>query len=256
MAACSSRAIAPALAILALVASNAGAARAAEQTVHESFAAAADVGIRLTNVSGRIQIRPWDANTVDVVAVKHGRDAAKLAEITIDIAHDGNRTRSVNIRTRYPEGGDSQDLDTVDYTLNVPRRAHLQIANVSGDITADGFAGDVTASNVTGAISTEDTDGSVKLRTVSGAISASLTRMNGSRFASLRTVNGPIKLAVPRNSGATVRVRSLAGHFQSDFPVGVHSELVGTRVDDRIGDGSGEIDMESVAGSLTLDASR
>jgi len=229
-------------------------ASADEQNVHQEFAATPDVSVTIANVEGRIQVRPSDGNRVDILAVKSSKYAEALANISVDIAHSGDPAAAVSIKTRYHENG--RHSGRVDYDLTVPRHARLKITNVSGNIVADGFAGDITASDISGDVSAEGTDGSLKIHTVNGSISASLTRMNRRRVASLHTVNGSVRLAVPRDSGAEIKARSISGRFQSDFPLNIRSQLVGLSVSDRIGDGSGSIDLESIDGSLSLRASR
>ena len=222
--------------------------------VHESFAAASDVSIRIENVSGRILVRPSNGNTVDITAVKRALDPDALANIRIEISKDGDPVTSVSVRTRFEHHANK--AESVEYTVTAPRRAKLRLSNVSGDVTADGFSSDVRVNTVSGDVHVTDTDGNIKINTVNGSIIASLLHMGDSRSAALHTVNGSIDLSVPKNSSASVRANSIAGKFHSDFPLTATSQIVGTQVRGSIGDGSGSIDLASVDGSLTLSSQR
>ncbi len=222
-------------------------------TVHESFGVESDVRLSLQNVSGRILVSPSNGDVVDVTAVKHGADAESLAGVTVMIDKEGSPANDVRIRTHYAHYGHG---GSVDYTLTVPRRAVLRLTNVTGTIVANGFANDVTLNDVSGNVSAENTDGNVKAHTVNGTIVVSVTRFPVSRSVSLHTVSGAISLTVPRDVGAVVKAQSMSGGFQSDFPLTVKSEIVGSRVNGRIGNGAGWIDLETVSGMLELKSGR
>jgi DUF4097 and DUF4098 domain-containing protein YvlB len=221
--------------------------------VHESFGTESDVRISLTNVSGRILVSPSNGNVVDIRAIKHAADDAALAGITVAIDKGGSPVNDVRIRTQYAHyyghGG------SVDYTLTVPRHAVLRLTNVTGNIVANGFANDMTLNDVSGDVSAE-TDGNVKAHTVNGAIVVSVTRFPDSRSVALHTVSGAISLTVPHDAGAVVKAQSMSGGFQSDFPLTVKSEMIGSRVNGRIGNGAGWIELETVSGMLEIKSAR
>ena len=222
-----------------------------DDRVHESFASSPTVEVRLENVAGRILVKPWDNSTVDITAVKHASNPDTLANMNVEISKEGAPATWVRVRLRYdhrdPSGG------SVDYTARVPRRAQLRVSTVNGAVIADGFANDFTANTVSGDVSAKGTDGNVKVNTVTGLIDVSVTHMSGRRV-SLHSVSGAINLAIPRDSGASIKISSLSGKFESDFPLPETSQVVGTSVKGRIGDGSGSIDLETVAGPLILKA--
>ena len=222
---------------------------APEDRIHQSFATTANPEVRLENITGRILVRPWDNNSVDITAIKRAPDADTFANLTVEISKEGDPVTWIRARERY-QHNDAKG-GSVDYTVSAPRHAKLRISSVSGNIIADGFANDLTANTVSGDISVRDTDGNLKIDTVTGTIEASMTHVNG-RSASLHTVTGMVQLVIPRNSGAAVKVSSLAGKFQSDFPLDETSQVVGTTAKGRIGDGSGSIELGTVSGELAL----
>ncbi|HEY1727217.1 MAG TPA: DUF4097 family beta strand repeat-containing protein [Candidatus Baltobacteraceae bacterium] len=222
-------------------------------TVHESFGTTPDVRIRLENVSGRILVTPSTANVVEIKAVKSAPDAAALAGMSVTISKDGSPVNDVDIRTHYDRDGRG---GSVEYTLSVPRRAVLRLSNVMGNIVANGIANDMTLTDVAGNLSAENSDGSVRAHTINGAIVVSVTSFPEGRSVSLHTVSGAISLTVPHDAGAVVKAQTTSGGFQSDFPLTVKSEMVGSHANGRIGTGSGWIDLESISGTLQLKSGR
>jgi len=222
-------------------------------TVHESFGTTADVRIRLENVSGRILVTPSQSNVVDISAVKHASNQDALSKIAVLIARDGRPINNVQIRTHYLR--DSKGDGSVEYTLSVPRRAVLRLSNITGSIMASGFANDVTVTDVAGNVTVQNIDGNLEVRTVNGGILASLARFTDDRRVTLYAVTGPVSLAIPRDAGAVVKARSVSGEFHSDFPLSVKSEMIGSEVNGRIGNGDGWINLETVSGSMELKSS-
>ena len=222
-------------------------------TVHEAFSTQSDVRLSLQNVSGRVIVTPSNSDVLDIRAVKHAADDEALAGMTVMIDKDGSPVNEVRIRTHYMRDGHG---GSVDYTLTVPRRAVLRLSNVTGNIVANGFANDVTLNDVSGNVSAENTDGNVKAHTVNGTILVSVTRFPDSRNVLLRTVSGAISLTVPHDAGAVVKAQSISGGFQSDFPLTVKSEMIGSQVNRRIGNGTGRIDLETISGPLELKSAR
>lgn len=219
--------------------------------LHESFASAPNVRIVLENVAGQIVITPSTNDVVKISAVKHAATEDALASVRVNISKEGNPVSEVSVRTRYARNGHG---GSVEYKLSVPRHAQLRITNVTGNIVASGFASDVSANDVSGNVSVENTDGNVKIRTVNGAIVASLKHFRDNRSVSLHTVSGSVSLTIPHDSGAVVKAQSMSGGFQSDFALTSRAEIIGARVDGRIGNGGGWIDLGSISGPLELKA--
>lgn len=228
---------------------------AVHQTIHVAFALAPHAEVRITNISGFVNVIPWKRQTIDIVAHKRAGDRAELQRTTVDISHDGSPASFIEVRTRYlHEGfffwGDSGA--NVDYTIHVPANIALHIGNVSGDVQASGIVGDVDVSEVSGDVELTRVDGDVRVHTVSGSVTASLTSMKDGRHADIEAVSGSLHLAIPPRSGAYVNADSISGSFESDFDVPTHERTVGVSASGRIGDGSGTIEMHTISGSMTL----
>ncbi len=224
-------------------------------TTHEHFAVTQNAHVSVKNVSGYITIIPWNRPVLDIVAVKRGADAESLSRMTIDVSRDRVPASDVDIETHYPNEGFSfwGHNGSVDYTIHVPAGVSLQLANVSGDVQADGIGGDVDVEEVSGDVEILRNGGSVSVHAVSGSIEVSMTRMGADRRASLEAVSGSIRLVIPPNSGAVVSAHSISGGFHSDFPIPSHSETVGTSADGTIGNGAGSIELSTISGSMRIE---
>ncbi|HEY9086347.1 MAG TPA: DUF4097 family beta strand repeat-containing protein [Candidatus Tyrphobacter sp.] len=224
-------------------------------TVHERIAVVPNAHVSIENVSGQITVIPWSRSTVDIVAVKHASDPDGLRQVTVEVTRDRVPASDVEIKTQYANHTFSfwRHSGSVDYTIHVPRGVSLRLANVSGDVQANGIVGDVAADEVSGDVAILDNGGNVTVHTVSGSIDVSMTTMGSDRRANLEAVSGSIRLAIPRNSGAVVSAHSISGGFHSDFPIPTHPQTVGTSAGGSIGNGAGSIDMGTISGSMTLE---
>src|SRR5262249_51334704 len=95
---------------------------------HQSYPITSDGRIDLENINGAVHITSWDRNEVKVDAVKYADTKEKLdeAQIEVDAGKD-----YLSIRTKYRDHNLTFDSEShnnpagVEYTLTVPRAAHL-----------------------------------------------------------------------------------------------------------------------------------
>ncbi len=229
---------------------------AVHQTVHERFAVAPNARVRVSNVSGSITIVPWSRQAIDVVGRKYAGTIAALRRMTVSIVRDGSPASYVEIETQYPRhvfffwGNNSGG--SVDYTIHVPKRVRLTLADVSGDVRVSGIDGDVEVKNVSGDVDVARLNGDLDIHTVSGSIDASLVAMNGDRRVTIEAISGSIQIAVPAKSSAEVSAESISGSFESAFNIPTHRQTVGVNASGRIGNGSGTIDLKTISGSMMI----
>lgn len=125
------------------------------------FPTGATPRVIVTNENGTILVRGTVRNEVHVVATK------RSSEVEIDSESMGNRVRldtHVFDKTIKP-----QDR-VVDYILDVPEKASLEIHNVSGRIKVEGVGGSVNVDALNAAIELNGIKGSMILRSVSGSM--------------------------------------------------------------------------------------
>ena len=149
--------------------------------------------------------------------------------------------------------------------------AGAAVKGVSGEITLDGVAGDVLAETISGALEGRDVDGAVRFKSVSGDLTlagGSLSRLeaesiNGQVAADvslaatgatrISTIAGDVTLRLPADSDARVRLHSTSGNVRSEFDSLRTSMSPGSHtVSGNVGDGSGNVSVNSVSGAVTL----
>jgi hypothetical protein len=145
------------------------------------------------------------------------------------------------------------------------------VKGVSGEVTLDGVAGHVEAETVSGALEGRDVDGSVSFKSISGdltladgsltrleadnisgqiAADASLAAMGGMRIS---TISGEVTVRLPADSDARVRLHSTSGNVRSEFDALRAAMSPGSHtVSGNLGDGSGNVSVNSVCGAVTL----
>ena len=145
------------------------------------------------------------------------------------------------------------------------------VKGVSGEITLDGVTGEVQADTVSGALEGRDVDGAIRFKSVSGDLTladGSLTLLeadsiNGQVAADvslaaagamrISTISGDVTVRLPEDSDARVRLHSTSGNVRSEFdslrpatPYWSHT------VSGNVGEGSGNVSVNSVSGAVTL----
>lgn len=107
------------------------------------------------------------------------------------------------------------------------KNGRIKIESISGDLDFETTNGSIGLNEVSGSVKFETTNGSVRLNDVSGNLKG--FTQNGSIRIKLRggnrkvdsldvgTINGNIRLTVPRNYAANIEAETTNGSFRSDF---------------------------------------
>jgi DUF4097 and DUF4098 domain-containing protein YvlB len=204
--------------------------------------------VEIQNAYGDVSITAWDRDEVLVEAVKKSSDPRNLedARIIVDSSYD-----SLSVRTLYAGDG-TGGLARVEYRIKVPRAANLErVKLTNGGLSLRGLAGRVRASAVNGRIRAEQMAGLVELSTVNGGLDADFERVAGSGSISLSSVNGPIRLALPRASAAVVAVLNVSGGIDSDLGRPCHAGD-GNHLRAVLNRGGVQIQVRNVNGGISI----
>jgi hypothetical protein len=220
--------------------------------------------IEVIGINGSINASPSQGGNVVVTAVKTAGRRGDPSEVRIETVADA---RGVTVCVVYPAPSDrpanecrpgggqmnnSKDNDTrVDFTVQVPVGVGLAARTVNGSIDAQGLQGDTEATTVNGSVNLS-TAGTARATTVNGAITASMGRaewQNGARFT---TVNGAVTLRLPAAVNAEVRVSTVSGGIQSDFPLQISTDPGPKHAEGVLGGGGQRLDVTTVNGGVTL----
>lgn len=245
-----------ALLLLALGAHASDHRGALTEEFHQTYPITSDGRVELDNINGPVHISSWDRNEVKVDAIKYADTKERLQEARIEI--DSGK-EYVSIRTRYPDHdnnwnwGSHNNPASVEYTLTVPRNAHLdEIKLINGALDVTGMSGEVRASCINGQLQAHDLAGRAKLSTINGRLDARFAQLSG-QDVELSSVNGSLELTIPSDSNAEVEASTVSGGIDNDFGLRVnHHRFVGHDLRGELGNGGTHIRLSDVNGRIEV----
>jgi hypothetical protein len=219
--------------------------------------------IEIVGVNGSIQASAARGSNIAVTAVKMaGR--SNPADVRFEtVPHAGGVTvcaiypapageRANECRPGGRGRNNTRDNDTrVDFTVQVPAGVGLIARTVNGSISAEGMQSDAEGTTVNGSVNLSTT-GSARATTVNGSINATMDRAvwpNGGKFT---TVNGAVTVRLPASVNADVRLSTVSGGIQSDFPVQMSNDPGPKHAEGVLGAGGQRLDVTTVNGGISL----
>lgn len=126
---------------------------------------------------------------------------AKEADNTVTV-HTGNPNKAI-------------DLD-----LKIPQDVKLKIGTVNdGEISVENVRGELEVTNVNEKITLTNISGSVVANTVNGDIVANFIKLDPNAPMAFTTLNGDVKVTLPADTKANLKMKSDNGEILSDFDV-------------------------------------
>ncbi len=228
-----------ALALMTLVASGCVRPERSEIEINRTWPAAGIDELRVGGTNGRIQITA-DPSATEITMSARARVFDEMAEDEIlQIEIDGDVLIVEEIESSRKGfklfGRDTQ----IDFEFRVPGRVRLEANNVNGRIEVDGVDARMDLTTVNGGIEVTTPGGELVARTINGSLRADF--LDAFPGAKLKTVNGSVRVRVPRGSAVSPDVRSVNGSFRSDIPVRINT-----------GGDDGRLQVVTVNGSVTL----
>ncbi|MCG8469716.1 MAG: DUF4097 family beta strand repeat-containing protein [Gemmatimonadetes bacterium] len=218
--------------------------------------------VTVRGVNGRIIAREARGGRVTVEATKTARrddpssvDIQVIEDaggVLICAVYPSRRNRDPNRCARgrdYEMNVNDNDV-RVDFVVEVPSGVELEAMTVNGDVEARGLTADVKAVTVNGGIEVES-EGVVSATTVNGSIEARMGTAPSERLK-FHTVNGGIRLVLPRGTNADVDIETVNGHIDTDFPLTIRGRWGPRSASGEIGSGGPEIELQTVNGSIEL----
>ncbi len=243
--------------VLALAIATKTWAESAQERFEQSYAFSAGQRLSLTNTNGDIFVEPWDRDEILVRATKRvktrsGDADEALEEIKIEVEVD---SRGVEIDTVFPSWrrlfGGSNVSASVDYDIQLPREADLDVRTVNGEIEITGLAGDIRLRSTNGTISVFGSAGSVSAATTNGGIQVELDDVSGEGME-FETTNGGIRVDLPSSIRTSLRARTTNGSIETDFPVTVQGTFRRNRLEGDINGGGPQIELRTTNGSIRI----
>jgi DUF4097 and DUF4098 domain-containing protein YvlB len=224
--------------------------------------------VSISNVSGNVDIKGYDGQGgVNVTAFKEGRDRDK---IDVEDLSTGNR---VVLKARYPEHCNCdasirfEVRVPIDANINIDRvstasgdisvtgvNGRVSVRTASGDVKAENITGEVDASTASGEVEVKNVSGTVSARSASGNVLAEIARLEGTGNMKFSTASGDVNVKMPSNADADVKMSTVSGSLNTDFPLEVrkHEYGSGTEATGRLGSGNRSIQISSASGNISL----
>jgi hypothetical protein len=221
--------------------------------------------VEVAGIEGEIHALPASGSTVEVVGRMHGeslpvRVVEHAGGVTLCVEYPG-MYRDAGSSSRCAQSGHVRDgMARVDFTVRVPAGVAFTGRTVGGRVRAEGLRGPVRARTVSGGIDVQTSD-VVEASSVSGDVRAVMGRLPRDGSLRFSTVSGDVRLGLPADAGAELRVRTLSGDFDSAFPLtlgtrGERRGRVGQRVDATLGRGGPSLEIRTVSGDVELERNR
>jgi hypothetical protein len=122
---------------------------------------------------------------------------------------------TVTIGTGYPN-------KAVDLDLKIPQDVKLKIGTVNdGEINVENVRGELEVSNVNDRITLTNISGSVVANTVNGDVTVTFNTVNPHAPMAFSTLNGDVKVTLPADTKANLKLKSDNGDIFSDFDIDI-----------------------------------
>jgi Toastrack DUF4097 len=237
------------------------------QDFQRSFRVSPGGVVNVRTISGDVKVSGYNGDSVVVAGFKEGRDRDRLS---IEDLSSGN---NVDVRARYPENCDCEA--SVRFEVKVPSELRLryesfssvsgdvEVSNVSGTLHAKSVSGNVTVRGVTGSVDAKSVSGNVGVGEVNGAANGKSTSGNveveirsleGAESMDFASVSGNVRVKLPGNLDADVKMSTMSGDLKTDFPLQIEEAKFGPgrKASGRVGSGSRGLKLSSVSGSVSL----
>jgi len=239
---------------------------AAAQDFRKSYEIGQGGSISVRNVSGDVTVTGYEGSAVLVLGFKEGRDRDLVR------VEDNSAGNNVDVRARYPENCDCNA--SIRFEVKVPRANYkfdpissvsgdVEVTGVSGDLQAKSTSGNVTVRGVAGAVNARSTSGNVHVGEITGTVSGKSTsgnveveimQLSGAGDMEFASTSGNVRVKLPANLDAEVRMSTTSGGLKTDFPLTIEEPERGSgrRAAGRVGGGSRNLRLSSTSGSVSL----
>jgi hypothetical protein len=116
--------------------------------------------------------------------------------------------------------GTSNPNKAIDLELKIPQDVKLKLGTVNdGAIEVENVRGELEMNNVNGKINLTNISGSVVANTVNGNVTVTFNSVDPKAPMAFSTLNGDVKVTLPADSKANLKLKSDMGDILSDFDI-------------------------------------
>ena len=225
----------------------------AEEEFHQTYTVDAGTEVEVNNVTGEINISTWDADYVDVRALKRTKeDRDELDLVTIEVTL--NEILKIETINRKPAEEDSffkrmfgwsrSPKVSVDFTIKLPGSVILSEAgSVNGNVKIYGTQGDTFVKTTNGSIIVDNTDGFIEAKTTNGNISVT----GGATVSEAKTTNGSINASLPKNRIENTNISTVNGSVDLYLSPDINANISLKTVNGKISAGGFLMTVETIS---------
>lgn len=199
--------------------------------------------LKIQLVTGSIKVASYDGKDIIINATPRGNDDDKGSKTNSNInfrkggndKEDGSKVAESGMKRISSAGGfevTAKEADNtvtvntgnpnkaVDLDLKIPQDVKLKIGTVNdGEISVENVRGELEVTNVNEKITLANVSGSVVANTVNGDIVVAFSKVDPNAPMSFSTLNGDIRVSLPVDTKANLKLKSDNGEIFSDFDV-------------------------------------
>jgi len=189
-----------------------------------------DEAVRVSALSGDVEVETWDKDAVRVEALKKvwARTEEEAAERSDDyriyVEREDNEV-CIGARLAEEAPGWLPARCTIDYRIRVPAGASVATDVINGDVTVAGVRGGVDLKGTNGKIAARDFAGAVRIYSTNGDITLSAVE---AAELNVRTVNGDVDLDLAGLEPGEHAVSTVHGDVDLTVPADVETDLHAT----------------------------
>jgi len=223
-------------------------------TIEKSFDVNANSHFSLENINGEVNISSWSESVIKVEATIRADNQSEFDRVDVKIKQSGQQ---VSVETDYEENsswGNNQSAQ-VTYKVWLPTDTNLsKIELVNGSLSIENVAGKINAQVVNGSIKATGLTSNSEISSVNGSIKAYYQGASSDlKDIDIETVNGSIKLYLPKDISANLDLETMHGSIKTEFGLSSQENtFTGHSLRGDIGSGDVDINMESVNGSIKV----
>ncbi|NLI97491.1 DUF4097 domain-containing protein [bacterium] len=210
----------------------------------------------------KVTLERWATGITSVDAKNHLPDVvvhvtedttAKILRIYVDIPQITGRSYGCNATISLPESL-YVDYETSNGKITVEGNQNgLLLSTSNGEINTNNTSGKADLSTSNGPITIDNHKGDAKGVTSNGEIYARVTMPKTDGSCNLKTSNGKLTLFIPDSVGAAIRMQTSNGDLSVDSDLHVQvTKMEDNLFEGTMGDGSGNIELESSNGNVSL----
>lgn len=201
--------------------------------------------VSISNLAGKVMVRGWDRSQVHVT---YTITSPKIAVDTEQIPLRGPADK-LHLTSYVTDRSESIPNPVVDYVIEVPSGASLDIHDPQGTVKIESIKGDTSVDSLGGSISVADAEGHLSIRSVGGNIEV----IRSSGRVEAYSINGNLHFVSPTSTRLRGTTTSGTIAYEGDFAPGgdyILSDYSGDITVVCPSSASFELDAKTVRGKL------